>query len=75
MASTESRSWWLLRLESIGYVLLAAVGLLVLSFLVVLAPLIFATAVRYVPLLEPLWFMFNFTAHRGRLARADRRRW
>ena len=34
--------------------------LLVLSFLVVLAPLIFATAVRYVPLLEPLWFMFNF---------------
>jgi membrane protein len=56
----ESRSWWLLRLESIGYVLVAAVGLLVLSFLVVLAPLIFATAVRYVPLLEPLWFMFNF---------------
>jgi membrane protein len=56
----ETRSWWLLRLESIGYVLIAAVGLLVLSFLVVLAPLIFATAVRYVPLLEPLWFMFNF---------------
>ena len=57
---SESRSWWILRLESIGYVLIAAVGLLVLSFLVVLAPLIFATAVRYVPLLEPLWFMFNF---------------
>ena len=56
----ETRSWWLLRLESIGYVLIAAVGLLALSFLVVLAPLIFATAVRYVPLLEPLWFMFNF---------------
>ena len=56
----ESRSWWILRLESIGYVLIAAVGLLVLSFLVVLAPLIFASAVRYVPLLEPLWFMFNF---------------
>ena len=31
-----------------------------LSFLVVLAPLIFATAVRYLPLLEPLWPMFNF---------------
>jgi membrane protein len=56
----EVRSWWLLRLESIGYVLVAAVSLLALSFLVVLAPLIFATAVRYVPLLEPLWFMFNF---------------
>ena len=31
-----------------------------MAFLVVLAPLIFATAVRYAPLLEPLWFMFNF---------------
>ena len=56
----ENRSWWILRLESIAYVLIAAIALLVLSFLVVLAPLIFATAVRYVPLLEPLWFMFNF---------------
>jgi membrane protein len=58
---TEQRAWWVLRLESIGYVLLAAVGLLVLSFFVVLAPLIFATAVRHLPVLEPLWFMFNFT--------------
>jgi len=57
---SESRSWWILRLESIGYVLIAAIALLALSFLVVLAPLIFASAVRYVPLLEPLWFMFNF---------------
>jgi membrane protein len=57
---SEIRAWWVLRLEAIGYVLIAAVALLVLSFLVVLAPLIFATAVRYVPLLEPLWFMFNF---------------
>jgi membrane protein len=57
----EIRSWWVLRLEAIGYVLLSAIGLLVLAFLIVLAPLIFATAVRHVPLLEPLWFMFNFT--------------
>ena len=56
----EVRSWWLLRLESIGYVLIGAVGLLALAFLVVLAPLIFATAVRYFPLLDPLWAMFNF---------------
>ena len=46
------RSWWLLRLESIGYVLVAAIALLALAFLVVLAPLIFATAVRYVPRLS-----------------------
>jgi membrane protein len=56
----ETRSWWLLRLESIGYVLIAAVGLLALSFLIVLAPLIIATAVRYVPELAPLWALFNF---------------
>jgi membrane protein len=57
---SEQRTWWVLRLESTAYVLLAAVGLLALSFLVVLAPLIFATAVRYVPLLAPLEPTFNF---------------
>jgi membrane protein len=56
----ETRSWWLLRLESIGYVIVAAIGMLVLAFLVVLAPLIFATAVRYAPWLDPLWALFNF---------------
>jgi membrane protein len=56
----EQRSWWLLRIESIGYVLVAAIGLLVLAFLVVLAPLIFITALRYANWLAPLWPMFNF---------------
>ena len=37
----EPRSWWLLRLESIVYVLVGAVAILAFSFLVVLAPLIF----------------------------------
>jgi membrane protein len=45
----ETRSWWLLKLESIAYVLIAAVSLLALGFLVVLAPLVFATGVRYAP--------------------------
>jgi membrane protein len=57
---SEPRSWWLLRLESIAYVLVAAVALLVLAFLIVLAPLIFATVVRYAPWLDPLWPMLNF---------------
>ena len=43
----EERSWWLLRLESIGYVLVSAVALLVLAFVVVLGPLIFKAAVAY----------------------------
>jgi membrane protein len=57
---SEPRSWWLLRLESIAYVLVAAVALLVLAFLIVLAPLIFTTLVRFVPALEPLWPLLNF---------------
>ena len=48
----EQRAWWLLRLESIGYVLVAAVALLALAFLVVLAPLIFAKTAKYLPWLE-----------------------
>jgi len=58
--TAETRRWWVLRLESIGYVLIGAVGMLALAFLVVLAPLIFATVVRYVPQLAPLSPMFNF---------------
>jgi membrane protein len=48
----EQRAWWLLRLESIGYVLVAAIALLALAFLVVLAPLIFAKTAKYLPWLE-----------------------
>jgi membrane protein len=48
----EQRSWWLLRLESIGYVLVGAVALLALAFLVVLAPLIFAKTAKWLPWLE-----------------------
>ena len=57
---TDTRRWWLLRLESIGYVLIGAVALLALAFLVVLGPLIFFTAVRYVRWLEPLWPIVTF---------------
>jgi membrane protein len=57
---SEPRRWWLLRMESIAYVLVAAISLLVLAFLIVLAPLIFATTVRYAPWLDPLWPLLNF---------------
>jgi membrane protein len=56
----EPRRWWLLRVESIAYVLVAAISLLVLAFLIVLAPLIFATTTRYAPWLDPLWPLLNF---------------
>lgn len=51
---TERRPWWLLRIESIAYVLVGAVSLLVFSFLVVLAPFIWYKIVHFVPTLEPL---------------------
>jgi len=49
----EARGWWLLRLESIFYVLISAIALLAVAVFVVLGPLIIATATRYVPWLEP----------------------
>lgn len=45
----EQRSWWLLRLESIAYMLVAALALIVLSFLIVLGPLILQAAMLYFP--------------------------
>jgi membrane protein len=55
----ETRHWWWLRLESIGYVLVSAVGLLALAFLVVLGPLFFQTALARAPWLEPLEPSYN----------------
>ena len=58
--TVETRSWILLRLESIAYVLVGALALLALAFLVVLAPLLFATALKYAPWLAPLESTFTF---------------
>jgi membrane protein len=49
----DMRAWWLLRLESIFYVLVGAVAILAFSFLVVLAPLIWAHLVQFVPGVAP----------------------
>ena len=50
----EGRDWFLLRLESIAYVLVGAVVLLALGFLIVLAPLFFAIALESFPRLAAL---------------------
>jgi len=55
----DPRPWWLLRLESIGYVLVSAVGFLALAFLVVLGPLGFKTALAYAPWLADVESHFN----------------
>jgi membrane protein len=58
--ATETRRWLLLRLESIVYVLVGALALLALAVLVVLAPLLFKTALKYAPWLAPLEATFTF---------------
>jgi membrane protein len=45
----ETRNWILLRLESIGYVLLAALGLWALGGFIVLGPLLYRAMLLYVP--------------------------
>jgi membrane protein len=56
----EPRPWWLLRLESIAYVIVGAIALLALAFLVVLAPLIWFSLLRYMPGLLPLAGLITF---------------
>jgi membrane protein len=59
----EPRPWWLLRVESIVYVLVAAVAILAFSFLVVLAPLILAKLILYVPALEQFGDLITFARY------------
>jgi membrane protein len=46
---TEMRSWLLLRLESVAYVVVGGVSLSALAFLIVLAPLILPAVLHYLP--------------------------
>jgi len=57
---SEQRSWWLLRIESVVYVIVGAVSMLAFSFLVVLAPLIWAKLTKYIPALEPFSDLVTF---------------
>lgn len=59
----EARNWWLLRLESIAYVLVGAVAILAFSFLVVLAPVIWDKLVHYVPAMAPFYETVTFARY------------
>ena len=59
----ETRAWWLLRLESILFVLVGAFALIAFTFLVVLQPLVWSRAVALLPHLadlESLFTVFRF---------------
>jgi len=57
----ERRPWWLLRLESIAYVLVSAISLLALAFLVVLGPLVFRAFLAYAPKLAAFESHYDIT--------------
>ena len=57
------RSWWVLRLESIVYVLVGAVAILAFSFLVVFAPLIISKLMHHVPALEQFGNTITFARY------------
>jgi membrane protein len=59
----ETHPWWWMRIESILYVLLGAISLLALAFLIVLGPLIWATATRYAPWLVPFAGVVDLTRY------------
>ena len=59
----DRRNWLLLRLELIAYVLVGAIALLALALLIVLGPLIFTTARRYVPALAPFEWDITLTRY------------
>ena len=59
----EPRAWWLLRIESVLYVLVGAVAILAFSFLVVLAPLIWTKLLYYVPTLAPFDPLITFARY------------
>jgi membrane protein len=59
----EARPLWLLRLESIAYVLVGAGVLLAFGFLVVLGPFLFGAMTRHLPWLEPFGWIVNFARY------------
>jgi membrane protein len=65
-AVREGRAWWLLRIESIAYVVVGTVAMLAMSFLVVLYPLVWLTVIR-----SAVWFeQFGYLIEFGRIGAA-----
>lgn len=55
----EPRTWWMLRLQSLGLVLIGSIALLAMAFLVVLGPLILATIESFMPGIAPAHEILN----------------
>jgi membrane protein len=58
-AAEDRRAWWLLRLESILFVVIGALAMFVLAAAVVLWPVLWNAAVAHVPLIHRFAFVTN----------------
>lgn len=56
----ERRPWWLLRLQSLGLVLVGSLALLALAFLIVLGPLILDVLTEFIPSLVTARYFLDF---------------
>ena len=63
----EPRPWWMLRLQSLGLVLIGSIALLALAFLVVLGPLIVDTLAVFFPSVAQAHSLSRFCASASRL--------
>lgn len=57
---SETRAWWLTRLESIAFVLVGAVMMLSMALLVVLGPFVWRGVTFYLPALAPLGWLVDW---------------
>lgn len=57
----DKRPWWLLRIESVGFVLVGALALLTWAFLVVLAPLVWIVLREFAPGLAEVGTLVTFS--------------
>ena len=69
---TEMRPWYILRAQSILFILAGAVVMLIFAFLVVLGPLIWSIILRYVPTLEPFTREVTLASYAVTGCRGDR---
>jgi membrane protein len=60
----ETRAWWRLRIQSIGYVFIGALALLAMAFLLILGPILWEAALKQAPALGA----FNTKVEVGRYA-------
>ncbi|WP_421856971.1 YihY/virulence factor BrkB family protein [Oricola sp.] len=59
----ESRPFWMIRLQSLGFVIIATFGFMAISFLLILAPLALRITQQWIPWLDNFSFSIGFARY------------